>query len=273
MDLQSIMGYAHGSPYNNAPYLDINTPEGLITMENTPIDLMGVDNLGNVKRMKAGAKKQYKFPGTQVREIPVGNPYQQGGMTGKQLFDFLFDDDEPENTPAKAALPTAPSTDEVDIQTQMNELEMQRRQFANEQNDALAMQVLMEQSPRGNPYSIGAPEQQSMGQGNPYAGEIKSSGQFGSQNIGEYGKQIYGQLAGDLGYAPTVNSIYRSKAQQDALIAAGAPAAKNSWHLTGNAIDLKPTDWHKLSNEKQLYYRQNYDVVYHDNHYHIEPKN
>jgi len=512
MDLQSLLGYASNSPFRNNPYLDINTPEGLITMENTPIDLLGIDNLGNTKKMKAGKKNPYKFPGTQVREIPMQtggkppiytsnprdpriqaykdsmnvynadqryqqaedkwalaeynlwnqtaqnydgrtddysqnkgpwkdlraarekevntldsltsvavdkstvpnepneevhgynfravynrqkkgfdtflnstragfkhpvqpviykapperkpnmsgppipiptervnidqapvnipnipykeipraeydntkptkysftyptgegqksiyfpnksslqefikstrnassqegedymtatgylkkggyNPYQRGGLTNKQMFDFLFDDDDPEE-PVKGQTPppTAPTTDEVDIQSQMADMEMQKRQLANQENDNLAMQIMMQSA--GNPYSVGMDQQQSVG--NPYQGEIKSSGKYGAQGIGQRGRQIYGQLAYDLGYTPTVNSIFRSKEQNDALIAAGAPAARNSYHLTGDAIDLKPEDWHRLSNEQQLAYRQNYDVVYHNNHYHIEPK-
>lgn len=75
MDLQSILGYSKGSPYANNPYLDIHTPEGLIDMSNTPFDLLGVDNLGNKKRMKAGRKNPYKFEGSIVRETPM----QKGG--------------------------------------------------------------------------------------------------------------------------------------------------------------------------------------------------
>lgn len=74
------MGYAHNSPYRNAPYLDIKTPEGLITMEDTPIDLLGVDNLGNIKKMKANSKNPYKFEGDMVREIPM----KKGGYTEAQ---------------------------------------------------------------------------------------------------------------------------------------------------------------------------------------------
>jgi len=80
MDTKSIMGYANNSPYRNSPYLDIETPEGLITMENTDIDLLGIDNTGHTKVMKANSKEQYKFPGTQVREIPM----KKGGYTEAQ---------------------------------------------------------------------------------------------------------------------------------------------------------------------------------------------
>lgn len=270
MDYKSILGYANGSPFNDAPYLDIKTPEGLITMENTPIDLLGIDNFGNIKHMKAGRKKPYKFAGDIVREIPKGNPYQRGGLTSAQLFNFLFDDEEEQS---KQVVPTAPSTEEVDIQSQVDELNEQRRQFQNEQDNFMAMQYGMTEMPqRGNPYLTSGHQHQIPTNQTPYTGQILSSGTFGNQNVGEWGKQIYGQLASDLGYAPVVNSIYRSKAQNDALIAKGKSAVKNSWHLTGNAVDVKPADWYRLSNEQQEYYRKNYDVIYHDNHYHIEPK-
>lgn len=353
-DLKSIYGYAENSPFRNAPYLDIQTPEGLITMENTPHDLLGIDNLGNVQMMKANTKNPYKFKGTQVREIPLqmggipnagypgmvqdpqgdlryafevaqrlktkkngdfkalipleawtdellnytekfkivnkkgekfvkvrgnvpqnqqqappppdmGNPYlQSGGFSSKQLFDFLFDDDEEEKPKDNPA--TAPSTEEVDMQTQMNEIEAMKRQLQDQQDENLALGIAMES--RRNPYIF----QPKSITGNPYTGDILSSGQFGNQNVGEYGRAIYSNLVTDLGYAPVANSIFRSKSQNDALIAAGKPAVSNSWHLSGNAVDLKPTDWHRLSDQQQLFYRSNYDVVYHDNHYHIEPK-
>lgn len=80
MDYKSIMGYANGSPYRNNPYLDIETPEGLITMEDTPIDLLGIDNTGHTQVMKAGEKNPYKFKGDTVREIPM----KKGGYTEAQ---------------------------------------------------------------------------------------------------------------------------------------------------------------------------------------------
>lgn len=416
MDKQSILGYAYNSPFRNRPYLDINTPDGLITMENTPVDLLGIDELGHTQHMKAGSKNMYQFPGTKVREIPMqpgglfqsnktayvdsvfaanknlewvrrlyeknpqtvqipgqpyssthfmqsgrsmvyptvanvngqlqylgsdarryadstktgikfpndqqaqwfgenykigtgvlpnfakggptphkacemlrdgtangkkltakqkryfgflcgktkkqegGNPYQMGGITKAQMFNFLFDDEE--DTPTKKEeVPTAPSTEEIEEPKNTNQ--------ESEQLYQMALDVAM-QGFAGNPYRNREGRQQR--QGNPYADQILSSGQFGDQNVGEYGRQIYGDLVNSLGYKPTVSSIFRSKEQNDALIAAGKPAVKNSWHLTGNAVDVKPVDWHKLSNEQQAYYRSRYDVVYHDNHYHIEPK-
>lgn len=189
-----------------------------------------------------------------------GNPFQKGGLTPQQMFNFLFDDEEETPKVDQQKIPTAPSVDEVDTAPS--------REDRLAANNLLAMQMI-EPMVQENPYAV----RTSKGNlGNPYMGEILSSGKFGNKNVGDYGRQIYGQLATDLGYSPQVNSIFRSRQQQDALIAAGAPAAKNSWHLSGNAIDLKPADWHKLSDQQQQYYRTNYDVVYHNNHYHIEPR-
>lgn len=256
------MGYANGSPYSGNPYLDIETPKGLITMADTPIDLLGIDNLGNVKKMKAGRKNPYKFAGQVVREIPL----QEGGLTQKQMFDFIFDDDEEEKKdPVKASANTAPTAEEVAPDRFDNTLD-------DEQMEGISMEMVMQdRAQRGNPYGQRNSPSKT---GNPYIDnpEIISSGQFGSQNVGQYGRKIYSELASHLGYNPVANSIYRSEEQNNALIAKGLPAVKNSWHLTGNAVDIKPADWYNLSNEQQQYYRTHYDVVYHNNHYHIEPK-
>ena len=75
-DLISILGYSKNSPFKGNPYLDIHTPDGLIDMSNTEMDLIGIDNKGNKKKMKAGAKNPYKFEGNVVREIPM----QVGGL-------------------------------------------------------------------------------------------------------------------------------------------------------------------------------------------------
>lgn len=80
IDLKSILGYSKGSPYANNPFLDIFTPEGLIDMSNTPKDLLGIDNKGNKKKMKANNKNPYKFEGDMVREVPM----QTGGITPLQ---------------------------------------------------------------------------------------------------------------------------------------------------------------------------------------------
>lgn len=76
MDIISMLGYSNNSPFKGNPYLDIHTPNGLIDMSNTDMDLIGIDNKGNKKKMKAGRKNPYKFEGDIVREVPM----QVGGL-------------------------------------------------------------------------------------------------------------------------------------------------------------------------------------------------
>lgn len=84
MDLQSILGYSKGSPFANNPYLDINS--NVITMANTPMDLVGIDNLGNKKKMKAGRKTPYIFPGNKVRESPMQTGGYSNVIPGKKAY-------------------------------------------------------------------------------------------------------------------------------------------------------------------------------------------
>lgn len=246
-DLQSILGYSKGSPYADNPYLDINTPDGYIDMSKTPIDLVGVDNNGNTQLMKAGAQNPYKFEGNVVREIP----YQTGG----RVYGFLFGDDDNDDSEyvTSPEEPTAPVAEEI-MPPEVDDYDM-------------SLQMAMSMS--DDPFR-GRREVSSLPHGVQDA-EVLSSGRYGSENIGEYGKEIYSRLSSDLGYNPVANSIYRDAGQQAELVKQGL-GAKNSWHLTGNAIDLKPQDWNKLSRSQQTFYRNNYDVVYHNNHYHIEPR-
>lgn len=108
INLQSLLGYSKDSPFAGNPYLDIHTPEGLIDMSNTPIDLMGVDMIsGKKKIMKAGRKNPYLFDSHLVREIPM----QRGGniFSKKDVLDFLFEDEGPKKeeimAPSEAAVP------------------------------------------------------------------------------------------------------------------------------------------------------------------------
>ncbi len=184
--------------------------------------------------------------------IEKGNIYAKGGA----IYDFLFDDDDDEEVSSHneeeppVTAPAANQLPEVDMEYDM----------------ALNMAMAMNSDPFTPRNKI-----QSAPYGSEYDGQIRASGKYGNQNIGEYGKQIYGQLANDLGYAPEANSIYRDPQQQAELVRKGI-GARNSYHLTGDAIDLKPADWNKLSPEKKAFYKDNYDVVYHNNHYHIEPQ-
>lgn len=80
IDFKSIYGYQKGSPFFDNPYLDIQS--NVIDMSNTPIDLIGIDNLGNKKMMKAGRKNPYRFAGNIVREIPMQYAKIGGEVSG-----------------------------------------------------------------------------------------------------------------------------------------------------------------------------------------------
>src|SRR5690606_9629742 len=142
-------------------------------------------NMGNKKVMKARSKNPYKFEGDVVREIPL---YQRGGLSSKQLFDFLFDDEEEE---LPKSVPTAPTSEDI-----QPEPEMQPEMDMYDEDEAMLNEIIYTDrryQPRnsrvkGNPYT------QQQTQSN-YMGEILSSGQFGNQNVGEFGRRIYGELA------------------------------------------------------------------------------
>ncbi len=127
IDLKSILGYQQGSPYSNNPYLDIHTPEGLIDMSNTPMDLVGIDNKGNKKKMKANSKNPYKFEGSIVREIPI---MQRGGLKAIDFYKYIFNDEpqtpvsekpvQEDQTPIESS---SISTYEDNLQKSQNEFE------------------------------------------------------------------------------------------------------------------------------------------------------
>jgi len=63
----STTGYKKNSPDKDRPYNVI--PSGDITMDNVGIQILGIDNLGNSKKMTPG--NNYSFPGDVVLEIPT----------------------------------------------------------------------------------------------------------------------------------------------------------------------------------------------------------
>lgn len=142
MDLKSLIGYSKGSPYINHPFLDINTPSGLIDMSQTEMDLLGVDNMGNHIHMKAGSKNPYKFEGNMVREYRM----QQGGS----VYDFLFGDDE-EDATADVPQQEQPQDNSQALEEYMAAQE--QKQQEDEQYN-LAMQIATD-SDGGNPYVAG----------------------------------------------------------------------------------------------------------------------
>jgi len=128
MDKKSVLGYSKGSPYRNNPYLDINTPQGLIDMSNTDIPLMATDETGYSKVLMPYSG-MHQFKGTKVRE----SPYQDGGYTREDIYNYLFDDEE-EDAPA-----TAPADNEVSEGEQQPQLP----QAPDPQYD-MAMSIAME---------------------------------------------------------------------------------------------------------------------------------
>lgn len=95
---------------------------------------------------------------------------------------------------------------------------------------------------------------------------------YSSQSsIGKYGHQIMSELSSSLGYKPIANSIFRTPEKQEQLIKQGF-GVKNSFHLTGDAVDLKPEDWKKVPDIAKAKMKGKYDIISHNNHIHIEPK-
>lgn len=75
-DLRSLLGYSQKSPWKNAPYNFIHTPNGSITMKNTKKELKAFD--GNTGKFLAKLKpgKDYKFDTNNILEVPY---YKKGG--------------------------------------------------------------------------------------------------------------------------------------------------------------------------------------------------
>lgn len=161
MDSKSVLGYSRNSPYMHDPFIDIFTPGGLIDMSNTDMDLMGVDEYGNKKKMKARSKNPYQFEGQQVREIPMGNPYkQQGGV--QDLYNYLFEDDDPAGE--EPLQTTAPDTEEVDMRTA--DLDRREQELADQEQYNQALMMAMQSGE--NPFTMG--QDMSSGEGQAPSG-------------------------------------------------------------------------------------------------------
>lgn len=226
-------------------------------MSNTNIPLLAQDETGFGKILMPFSG-MHKFRGKKVREIPIA---QQGGYSAQDLYNFLFEDDEEEVTtkqPQKKAVVenTAPSEDEL-FQKQLQDQE--------EYNLALNLAT---QDFGQYEYEEKEKEKKSV---KGYTPQFSLSNNNNPYKAGQYGQQIIQDITGALGYTPQFNSVYRTPEKQRQLINQGW-GVNNSWHLTGDAIDMKPSDWNKLPKEKQAEFRNKYDVIYHNNHYHMEPR-
>ncbi len=78
-ELKSQMGYRDGSYYRNQPYLDINTPTGIIDMSDTGIPIYA----NGILLEPYSGMHQFK-PGI-VREIPA---YQNSGQTEYDVMEL-----------------------------------------------------------------------------------------------------------------------------------------------------------------------------------------
>jgi hypothetical protein len=163
------------------------------------------------------------------------NRFQRGGTYGNRVYNFLFEDDEEDNNDNSIAVSqvTAPSIEELEM-----------AQVPEETEDDMAMNIALSSM-----------------------SEIPTRKGI----AGQYGEQIISELRSALGYTPKFNSVFRTPEQQNRLIQQGY-GVKNSYHLTGDAVDMTPEDWNNLPKEKQAYFRSMYDVINHNNHYHIEPR-
>jgi hypothetical protein len=209
----------------------------------------GVNVYGNHQR--GGPINHYQYGG---RKMPFG------GL--QDALDFLYEDDEEPTSKQGQVDNTAPTTRDLGIDHRQ-----QLQQQQQEQQDQMAVEQATLQ-PTNSYYALfGLTDPQAA----PVQSPVQSSGKYGNQHIGHYGQQIIQDLSGALGYTPQFNSIYRDPGQQQQLVQQGV-GVKNSWHLTGDAVDMQPKDWNHLSTDQQQAFRTKYDVLYHNNHYHLEPK-
>ena len=80
-------GYTPGTPTFNNPFNII--PSGSITMRNTPFDVIGISDTGEIKKMKAGSDKHEFKNAKYVVEVP---DMQQGGYADgslKSIYNLL----------------------------------------------------------------------------------------------------------------------------------------------------------------------------------------
>lgn len=94
----SKQGYKNNSPYRNSPYLFINSPEGVITMNNVDKPLLVKDLEYNETKVLKPNSGNHTFKGTNMLEIPLNNNYENNkdmnmfnNPSNKKLWKELFD--------------------------------------------------------------------------------------------------------------------------------------------------------------------------------------
>jgi hypothetical protein len=103
MDLISKLGYSRFSPYQNSPFLDIKSPNGLIDMSNTDIPLLGIGMQTGRKKLLRPRSGTYSFPGDKViREIKLPKiEFQYGGSTPQEWEKQIRDVEKEIGDPSK----------------------------------------------------------------------------------------------------------------------------------------------------------------------------
>lgn len=95
----SKQGYKSNSPYRNNPYLIIDSPKGVITMDNVNRPLLVKDLQYNETRLLEPNSGNHSFKGSKMLEIPVNNSNNNtrntnnmfGKPTDKNLWKSIFD--------------------------------------------------------------------------------------------------------------------------------------------------------------------------------------
>lgn len=154
MDIISLLGYSQGSPFAGNPYLDIHSPKGLIDMSRTPMDIIGTDEKGNQKYMKAFSKNPYKFKGKVIREVPVK---QMGGM-----IDFLMEQDQPEQEEEEEDVIEQTDNQDVTSPNLLKKLSMSIAMGEDEEDNPFIVPTT------GDPDAISAYGAKLAKKGNPY---------------------------------------------------------------------------------------------------------
>lgn len=77
-DLRSLMGYSEGSPWENAPFNLIKTPQGKITMANTKKRLKAYDAKTGKFLSDLEPGKEYQFPTNEIIEMKT---LKKGGLS------------------------------------------------------------------------------------------------------------------------------------------------------------------------------------------------
>ena len=83
-DYISKMGYRDDSPFNDRPFIDINTPNGIIDMSKSGRTLRATDSKGKTKVLKPYSGQHQFAPGI-VREELIEDAYEDVELTDEEI--------------------------------------------------------------------------------------------------------------------------------------------------------------------------------------------